>query len=124
MAWHGGTAMPRHRAEKIFSAMPRPATEFIKIRHVADFRHSIFRPPWRFSATAFSNRHGGFPPQHFQTAMADFRHGIFRPPSRISATAFSNRHRGFPPQYFQIARADFRHTIFRPPQHFYFNFQN
>jgi hypothetical protein len=30
---------------------------------------------WRISATAFSDRNGGFPPQHFQIAMADFRLG-------------------------------------------------
>jgi hypothetical protein len=70
---------------------------------------------WRISATAFSDRHGGFPPQHFQIAMADFRHSIFRPPWRISATAFSDRHGGFPPQHFQIAMADFRHSIFKSP---------
>ena len=58
---------------------------------------------------------GGFPPQHFQTAMAVFRHSIFKSPWRISATAFSDRHGGFPPQHFQIAMADFRHSIFKSP---------
>jgi hypothetical protein len=50
---------------------------------MADFRHSVFKSPWRISATPFSNRHGRFPPNHFQTAMADFRQIIFRPPKHF-----------------------------------------
>jgi hypothetical protein len=56
MAWHGGTAMPRYRAENFPSTMPRPATAFSDA--MASFQYK------------FSDRHGGFPPQNYSTATA------------------------------------------------------
>jgi hypothetical protein len=61
--WHGMAWRYRHAP---------PQGGKLPLRHAPPCHRIFINPPC-----------GGFPPQHFNTAMADFRQRIFRPPQHF-----------------------------------------